>query len=367
MKIFIGAKYSCALNYQHDLIYEELKEKFEITPKVEDADAIVFASSCACTEDTIIGELNYFYGCIKKKKPGAKVYLTGCLTREFKKTQDFAEYNKWLENNIDFIIPQNQPNLLLQKISPKFNDLPPEDFGCITYNEHGVELHIGNGCLNNCTFCKVYYQNYPLKSVPIEELKESIDKAVDLGAPIIRLIATNLSQYGIDLYREPKLLEIIDYIESKDSVEYIELNGFSYKDAINYNFADSLAQSRKITYISGSLESGSPRLLEMIRKGFTPEEIIEFIRKIKSQYPRYLIINIIAGLPTESLEDVKLTLDVLKEIAPYEVSICEYIKSSYLTHLNSFPQLSDKEINAHRKIYNEVLTRRRVKTRIVYK
>lgn len=367
MKIFIAEKYSCELNYQHNLIYEELKEKFEITSRVEEADIIVFASSCACTEDTIIREINYFYNCIQKKKPEAKVYLTGCLTREFKNPQDIKAEQKWLEKNIDYIIPQNKPNLLLQKISEEFNDLSTEDFGAVEYNEYGVKIYIGNGCLNNCAFCKVYYQNYPLKSVPIEEIKEAIDKAAHLGAPIIRLIATNLSQYGIDLYHEPRLLEIIDYIESKDSIEIIELNGFSYREAIKYDFADSLAQSKKITCISGSLESGSPRLLEMIKKGFTPEEIIEFVEKIRIKYPRYLAINIIAGLPTETLEDVKLTLDVLRELDPYEVSICEYISSSYLTHLNSFPQLLDKEINAHRKIYNEILTRRRVKTRIVYK
>lgn len=367
MKIFIGRKYSCNLNYQHDFISESLSASFEITEKVEEADILVFASSCACTEDTIIKNINYLYECVQKKKPEAKVYLTGCLTREFKNKDLFKDELEWLEENIDYIIPQNKSVLLLQMLSDKFKNENPEDFGYAMYTTDITEVYIGNGCLNNCAFCKTYYQHYPLKSVPIEEIKSIIDKSDEFKIPNIRLIGTNVSEYGLDLYSSPKLPELILYIEAKDHIKHIDLVGFGYKDAIKYNFANSLADSRKISIISGALETGSPRLLEMIRKGFTPEEIIEFVKFINSKYPKHLLLNIIAGLPTETLEDIKLTLDVLKEIEPYKVDICEYVSSSYLTYLNSYPQLTDKEIASHRKIYNEVLTRRKVKTRIVCK
>lgn len=369
MKIFIGKKYSCELNYQHDYILKSLYAKYEITEKVSEADIIIFASSCSFTERVILEEIAYFSDCISKKKKGAQVYLTGCLTREFKNPSLSQNIQDWLKNNIDYLIPQNTPNLLLQKIDSSFNNLKTDDFGYVTGSNISdlAVIYIGNGCRCNCAFCKVSYQYYPLKSVKIEEIKDAIDEVNEYNYSYLSVRATNLSQCGLDLYEKPILPEIIDYIESKDKILQYELIGFSYRDAIKYHFEDCLSKSRKLDYISGSLESGSPRLLEMIRKGFTPEEIINFIKKINRYRHINLDLNIIAGLPTETLEDIKETLEVLKQINPYCVSISDYISSKYLTYLNSFPQLTDREIANHRNIYNEILTRRKVRTRIFYK
>lgn len=364
MKIFLSKKNSCDLNYQHDYICEMLSTQYEITDEEAEADIIVFASSCACTESAITADLNYFYNCLLHKKPEAKVYLTGCLTREFKRPQEVQTQLNWLKEHIDYIIPHNEPNLLLQRISQDFLDLDAKDFGYIGYYPNIAELYIGNGCLNNCAFCKVSYQYYPLKSVPLEEIKEAIGEAIEFGYDAIRIISTNLCQYGLDLYREPKLLDLIAYIESLEQIKTIELFGFAFQDAIHYSFAPTIAENSKIAYLSGSLETGSSRLLKMIRKGFTPEQIIEFVKEIKSKHKRDLDINIIAGLPTENLEDVFQTLTVLKELDPYQVHISEYMSSPYLHHLNAFPQLSKADIVYHRKIYNEVLTRRRVITKV---
>ncbi len=104
----------------------------------------------------------------------------------------------------------------------------------------------------------------------------------------------------------------------------------------------------------------------MINKGFAPIEFIDFVKQIGMNYERRLDLNIISGLPTESIDDVKATLEVLGEIAPYSVNICEYTNSSML-RLSKYPQLSDEEMRNHTMIYEEELRRRRVKTQTVYK
>ncbi len=94
--------------------------------------------------------------------------------------------------------------------------------------EEGV-LFISNGCNNNCTFCKVSYQDYPIKSVELSEVKEMIDKLIENKAKSIRLIGTNICLYGIDLDGEPHILDILDYIEKKLEIEEVKLVGFAYK------------------------------------------------------------------------------------------------------------------------------------------
>lgn len=370
MKIFIGSKFSCGLNYQHDYLKYHLMNNFEITEYVDEGDILVFASSCTCTKDTLETFISYVKRCLALKKPGAKTYLTGCLTREFRGNDFyFKELKKWLESNIDYIIPHNNPDSLLQTLSSEtFSDFESNVFGkAIGCGNNEANIYIANGCLNNCAFCKLVYQKYPLNSVEPEEVKHLIDLALEAGINNINFIATNITQYGIDIYSEPRLMDIVDYVESIDAIKKYSLIGFSYKDAIRYGFAVPLSESPKLDYISGSLETGSPRLLEMIHKGFTVEEIIAYVKEMNFKYHRRLDLNIISGLPTETEDDVTATLRALDELYPYRVGINEYVSSPFLKHLNSFPQLSDDEIRKHTQIYESELKRKRVKTSIMFK
>lgn len=168
------------------------------------------------------------------------------------------------------------------------------------------------------------------------------------------LKATNICQYGLDNYHEYMLPEIIAYLEGKENIRNVALVGFSFSDAIKNNFDEVLRTSRKITEISGALESGSNRLLEMIRKGFTSEEIIEFVKKIREIYFKQLRITIISGFPTETLIDVSKTLEVLKQLNPGIVDICRYINSSFVDS-SKFLRLLLEEIQEHTRIYSRVL------------
>lgn len=147
-KVFIAEKCSCALNYQHDFIVEYLTKKLEITKDVKEADVIVFPSSCACTEDTILDMVNYINKVLSEKKDGCKTYLTGCLTRKFKDNEFLLKVESWLKKNIDYIIPQNDPIKLLNYVSDEFKDLPLGDFGYAKpdYDKNKMSLYIGNGC-----------------------------------------------------------------------------------------------------------------------------------------------------------------------------------------------------------------------------
>ncbi len=363
MKIFLGEKFDCNLNYQYELIANNLSDKYTITQNVSEADALVFASTCCCTEETIFSILNYIIECIEQKKPTAKVYLTGCLTRKFKD----KKFNNWINEifakYIDYVIPQNEPDLLLQKINNGFANTI-DDFGYFSYDNNNGNIYICNGCLNNCAFCKTSYQDYPLKSASIEEIFDVLDYSNENKIQTISLMGTNICQYGIDLYKRPRLLEIIEYIDKLDNIKNIELIGFSYKDSIQNHFEDYLAYSPKVSYISGSLETGSNRLLSLIRKGFTAEEFIEFVNKIKKFYSKELDLNIISGLPTETIDDIKDTLKVLEIVKPYRVNICKYCNSNFLD-LNSLPQLSNEQISNNTRIYSNVLTRRKVRNQII--
>lgn len=366
MKIYIGKENTCGLNYQQYVIYQKLLNSFEITPNIIEADAIVIAETCCCTECNIKSTLNEISDILKNKRKDAKVYLTGCITRQFKDNPFLLEVEKWLQEKVDFIVPQNQPNLLLKLLSEDvFRNVDVNSFGMIgNLGKKSSEIYISNGCLNNCSFCKVTFQKYPLKSVEISKVKEALDSLDEQGYTELILKGTNICQYGLDLYKEYMLPELITYLEKMKNIKKVTLVGFSFKDAIQNDFQSILTDSTKVVELCGSLESGSDRLLKLIRKGFTSEEIINFVQEIRKINDKDLYLNIISGFPTETLEDVKITLEVLKQLAPYTVDISRYTNSRFVDS-NQYEQLSPEKIQEHTRIYSKVLKERKIKNRIV--
>lgn len=367
MKVFLGMKNACDLNYQRKYLYSRLADKYELTNNPEEADIIIFSDTCCCTEYHTKNTLQYIISILKKKKPDAKTFLTGCITRKFKRYIDDYNFEEWLNNNIDYIIPQNTPNELLHLISEEnYNNLDRKIFGAVLmpYSSNFAELYISNGCRNNCSFCKTTFQDYPLKSAEINELKEIIDFLNEKNVNEVLIKGTNICQYGLDLYNDYKLPELIEYIDKKDNIKKVVLVGFAYKDAIKNNFSTTLRDSEKTKRISGSLESGSNRLLKLIRKGFTTEEIIDFIREIKEKYPKEICLNLISGFPTETKEDVLMTLDTIKKIDPTRIDLCRYTNSK-IVDSNNYPQLTPEEIEEHTRIYEKVLRKRNINTNIV--
>lgn len=364
MKIFIGQRNSCNLNYQREIIYGELHDNHEIVKDPSEADIIIFPDTCCTTEYHARFTIWYINEILKKKKDTAKTIVTGCITRHFKRKLDGYDIEEWLKKKVDYVIPQNNTNDILKIISDEYKD-KENTFGALLESKDNIaRLFISNGCRNNCSFCKVTYQDYPLKSIELPILKETIDFLDENGCKKLIIKGTNVSQYGLDLYNDYKLPEVIDYIEKKDNIEAIDFVGFAYKDAIKNDFAEAMRESSKIDEIGGSLESGSNRILKLIRKGFTSEEIIEFVNEIRKKYPRNLRLNVISGFPTETMEDVFISLEVLKRLDPKEIDLCRYTNSK-IVDSNKYEQLTPEEIQEHTRIYEKVLRKRNVKTNIV--
>lgn len=366
MKVFVGEPMTCGLNYQPHYIYSELSTNFDITKNPKEADIIIFPGTCACTEKDIFRTINYINEILKLKKENAKTYLTGCLSRKFTKKELFP-VEEYLKNNIDYIIPQNSPNKLLKMIGKELYKNKQEDFFgafIMDFEEKIGYIHLSSGCLNNCSFCKKTYQDLPLKSTDFKTLKNVILEFSERGITTISLKGTNISQYGLDINGTYMLKEVIDYIETVNNIKNIELIGFAFKDAIKGNFAKTFARSSKIKIISGGLESGSNRILRMMNKGFTSEEFTDFVEK--SNIKNSLILNIIAGFPTETIEDVNLTLDLLKKINPYinKVDVIKYINSSYIDS-NQYKCLEKNEQTYHAETYQKVLSKSGIYNEII--
>lgn len=364
-KIFLGEAFGCGINYQNNLILDIINNNDVLVDNPNEANIIIFAGTCACTKQQIITTIDYMKEVLENvdERKNIVVYMTGCLTRPFRlDSKFFSEINNWISNNIDVVIPQNTPYQLLDLLYPSdFMDYKNYFGDSIDYGDGSANIYISNGCTNRCSFCKINYQTWPLTSMPLEILKRHIDELNEREYKIedLTLIGANLAQYGYDLDGKYHLPEIVEYVEEKENISGFYLGGFSTADAIRFGFESVLRDSSKFLGFGGSLESGSNRLLKMMNKNVTIEEYINFIKCIKSKKGKGLFLSIIAGFPTETLEDVKMTLQALKEISPTNVDICRYTDSSFIPSHN-YEQLHPDIIQEHTRIYSKVLKKRNV-------
>ena len=356
MKIFIASNISCTVVYQPSYIISELKNNFDITENIKEADVIVFPGTCAGSLACLARSVNYIEKVLKEKNPNALTILTGCMARTITKSE--ANVIKEYLDKFDFVIPQNEPDLLLKILSPEKYKRANGDISGRFWTDGGyLTIFLNDGCLNNCSFCKKSYLGFPLKSLDFNIVKKLIDYYNNEGFTKIVFRGTNVSQYGLDTCKTYMLPKLIEYIEEKaNNITDVVLVGFAFKDAINGGFAPVLADSSKVSILSGGLESGSDRLLGLMQKGFTIEEFIDFVEKVNKK--KSLHLNIIAGFPTENMDDIKATLDTLREIREYInlVSIVRYQDSPFVAS-HKYAQLSNEEIREHARIYQKVLSR----------
>ncbi len=362
MKVFVKNTGSCDLNFQHILIEEYVKSQSTEVVDPEEADVIIFLGACSCSAHYMALSIKEMSEVLARKNPDAKVYMLGCLSKDFLVEDDYLSSVKdWINQNIDFVIPHSNPFLLLETLFPGRFEEAVNTFGYNSIYKNGIEdLYISGGCNNHCTFCKTCYQNFPLQSADLEFLIAAIDLIAKRGCKELNIIGTNISQFGLDTYSEYLLPELIEYIEKKEGIERVVLMGFAFKDAIEQGFHEVLRNSKKVIGFLGSIESGSDRILKLMNKGFTQEELLAFWSYINELYPKRLATNIISGFPTEDYDDIRATLKVLEIIRPIRTSICGYLDSPFVPS-SKLEQLSVDEIKEHTRIYHKALTRMRLK------
>ncbi len=350
-KIFIGDDHGCDLNYTYSILKAQLSSCGEIVDDVSEADYIVFPATCAGTLGIMQVVMGYMLKTISQKKEGALTFVTGCMTRKITNPKVAAIVSKFLNENFDYVIAEDDYHEIINIISQD-NVLEPNFGACLAY-QNEVSVYISRGCNNKCSFCKMQYQDLPTRSVDFEDIKHLI---MNFPSKIdtVSIYGTNISQYGIDKDYEHNLCDILFLLKETPQVENVDLFGFAFRDAIKNNFAKNLRDNSKIRRIKGSIETGSPRLLSMMGKGYTIPELIEFLDEIQDKYPRVLDTDVIVGFPTETYEDIDLTLQLLDRLNPERVQLHMY-QNSYLVPSSRFEQLSNEEVKEHYKVYKREL------------
>jgi len=317
MKFFIET-YGCQMNISDSFELRNLLESSGLvyTENENEADTIIL-NTCSVrntAEERVLGRLGYLKG-LKKSKPNLKIFVTGCMAQNWgeKLLKEaphingiFGTYNR---SKILEAINDTQ-NYVVDIKMDRYEFLPPTIDYIYPFKASVTVIH---GCNHSCTYCIVPKTRGKEISRPIKDIVEDIKKLIDKGVVEVLLLGQNINSYGKDIGTSFKeLLEEVNKIEGLRRIRFLTSHPINFKR----DLIDTIAELDKVCrYFHLPFQSGSNRILKLMKRGYTHEYYIDMVNYIREKMPDSSIsTDIIVGFPSETEEDFKMTLKLVEEV-----------------------------------------------------
>ncbi|HMK47584.1 MAG TPA: MiaB/RimO family radical SAM methylthiotransferase [Methanocella sp.] len=186
-------------------------------------------------------------------------------------------------------------------------------------------IKIAEGCSGQCSYCIVRFARGGLHSSPIESVTDAVRRAVEAGAAEIYLTAQDTGAYGKDLgVRLPDLLYNIVGLPGMFKVRIGMMNPFSIADMIP-EMIDVLNLPAVYRFAHIPIQSGSDRILGLMRRPYTERKYTEIVERLREGVPGITFsTDYIVGFPTETDRDFRLTLEDLEKNRQLKVNITRF-------------------------------------------
>ena len=300
------------------------KHNYEIVNNPEKADIIII-NTCGFIESAKEEAINTILEMAEYKKKKCKYLIViGCLVQRYYKELKKAlpevdlfikidEYD-YLWDKIEKLIKENIVEESKTNTSNKITEIRPlpmprcEEFldRVITTGENIAYLKIGEGCSNRCTYCAIPYIRGPFVSRKMEDIIEEAKMLVKKGIREIIVIAQDTTKYGIDIYGEPKLPELLQKIAEIPELKWIRFL-YSYPEGVSDKLIEVVKNNEKICkYFDIPIQHISNRMLKMMNRKTSKEEIEELIIKLRKEIPNVVLrTSLMVGFPGETEQDFK--------------------------------------------------------------
>lgn len=249
----------------------------------------------------------------KKKRPGIQIAVAGCIAQqEGENIIRKAPYVSFVfgPQNIhvlgNFISGRIAATALEENPEVEQTDLPAK-------RAHGVQAWVTTmyGCNNFCSFCIVPYTRGRERSRPAENILAEVRELAERGYKEITLLGQNVNSYRSDT-NFPGLLRMLDRVGGLERIRFVTSHPRDLSDELIVAMGDL---PKVCEHIHLPLQSGSNKILRLMNRGYSFEEYVQKVLKLRDRIPDISITtDIIAGFPGETEDDHILTVDALEKI-----------------------------------------------------
>lgn len=177
-------------------------------------------------------------------------------------------------------------------------------------------IRVAQGCLGVCSYCAIRFAAGMLESKPLEKVLAEFDSGLSQGFTRFRLIAGDLGSYGQDI--GTNVVELLEGLLSRQEDFRLSLRDFDPKWLINYqtDLTDLFSRdSARIESVLVPIQSGSERILALMRRGHTAQDAQKALGSLRAACPKIpLETHVLIGFPTESEKDFEDTLTFVRTI-----------------------------------------------------
>lgn len=328
-KVFIRS-FGCQMNDADSEVMERLLERegYGKIDSPEGADVIIL-NTCSVRQHAEDRALSYLASLkrVRKENPFTVFVLAGCVAQRLKSkiferipfvnivlgTDNILELPKLIEEAFqkpNERVLATEVKGALPKLAKGF--WSSSSYGCAKNSELMGQVTIMRGCDNFCSYCIVPYVRGKEKSKPVSDIVSEVEQKVADGCKEIMLLGQNVNSYRS---KSSDFADLLRKVEKVDGLERIRFMTSHPKD-VSEKLIDTIRDSSKICeHLHLPAQSGSNRILEGMNRGYTREQYLELIDKIKREIPKISITtDLMVGFPGEKKEDFEDTLRLVEDV-----------------------------------------------------
>ena len=290
---------------------------------------IVVVNTCGFIADAKEESINTILEFAQAKSEGRieRLYVMGCLSERYLADleQEIPEVDGWYGK---FNYRELIDDLKAHPSPPKGRDVRIHNSatssnqasltlggpGCalrhLTTPRHYAYLKISEGCDRHCAYCAIPLITGHHQSRPMEEILDEVRWLVDQGVKEIQVIAQELTYYGVDLYGEQRIAELVERMADIEGVEWIRLH-YAYPAHFPWELLRVMREKPNVCkYMDIALQHISDHMLERMQRHVTKEQTIELIERMRREVPGiHLRTTLMVGFPGETDDDFQQLLD----------------------------------------------------------
>ena len=280
------------------------KAGHELTNDETEAEAVVI-NTCAFISDAKEESINTIIEMGRLKKTGKlkRLIVAGCLSQRYKDEimEELPEIDVIIgATNYDKIVEAIGTDE--QAIVDDINYTPkPVSERIVTTNAAMAYFKIAEGCNKLCTYCIIPHIRGRYRSIPMENLLSSAEKLAADGIKELVLVAQETTLYGVDLYGEKKLPELLTKLSEIEGIEWIRLL-YCYPEEITDELISVMAENPKIChYIDIPIQHSENEILRRMGRKTNREDIVSLVSRLRTAMPDIAIrTTLISGFPGET-------------------------------------------------------------------
>ena len=295
-----------------EVMLKLLEEKgYQFTDDETEADVIVI-NTCCFIGDAKEESVNTILEMAEYRKSGSckALIVTGCLAQRYQKEilDEIEEVDAVLGTASYDAVAETVEKVLGGQKELHFESIdrlvPDQGGRVLTTGGHYAYLKIAEGCDKRCTYCIIPKLRGHFRSVPEEQLLAEAQRLADQGVKELILVAQETTVYGVDLYGEKRLPQLLTKLAQIPGIRWIRVQ-YCYPEEITEELIQVIKNEPKVChYLDLPIQHASDRILKRMGRRTTQADLRRIIGRLREEIPDICLrTTLISGFPGETEDD----------------------------------------------------------------